>query len=152
MYRLFSFALLMLAVCASCTGNVAYDHYEHTPLQGWDKVDTLTFDVAPLKATGVYATTLGLRVNGSFPYQALTLIVEQTVIPSGKTVCDTVNCSIFDEQGTVKGQGVSYYQYNYRVSQRHLSLGDSLHITVRHDMRREIMPGIADIGIKLSSM
>lgn len=149
------FAFAVAVACASCTGNVVYDHYEHTPLAGWDKVDTLTFCVPRLSGAGVCATTLGLRVNGSYPYQGLTLIVEQTVLPADKaaaatTTADTIDCTIFDKQGTVRGQGVSCYQYHYRVSQRQMEAGDSLRVTVRHDMRREIMPGISDVGIKVS--
>lgn len=27
--------------------------------------------------------------------------------------------------------------------------GDSLQISVRHDMKREILPGVSDVGIKI---
>lgn len=151
MCRLFFISITAVAMLASCTGNVVYDHYEHTPLAGWDKLDVLTFSVPRLSHAGVCATTLGLRINGSYPYQGLTLIVDQKVLPSGVTTSDTINCTIFDDNGTVKGQGVTYYQYHYRVSERQLNEGDSLQITVRHDMRREVMPGISDVGIKISS-
>lgn len=97
-----------------------------------------------------YATMLGLRVSEAYPFQSLTLIVEQTVFPEKRTTRDTLNCQIYDPKGTIKGQGINYFQYHYLVSERNLKEGDSLHITVRHDMRREIIPGVADIGIKLS--
>lgn len=48
----------------------------------------------------------------------LTLIVEQTVyhqnrkIP-GECKIDTVNCQLIDNNGVSKGQGISYYQYNF---------------------------------------
>lgn len=168
-----------LALLSSCTGNKVYDHYEHTPIAGWDKVDTLSYDVPALADSGRYATNLGLRINNAFPFQSLTLIVEQTVIPtsiqnqkihnspSGRinpfakqpkvkkitgtphTYIDTLTCTLFDNKGTIKGQGISYYQYHFRVSEMDLHTGDSIHITVRHDMKREIMPGIADVGISI---
>lgn len=148
------FIIATVAVIASCTGGKVYDHYEHTPIAGWDKVDMLSYDVPALPDSGFYSTTLGLRINGYYPYQKLTLIVEQTVIHDAKvsksspvTFTDTLNCTLFDRKGEVKGQGVSYYQYHFRISERHLAMGDSLHVTVHHDMQREIMPGIADIGI-----
>lgn len=152
-----------LVVCISCNDNKAYDHYEHTPIAGWDKVDELSFNVPALKDSGRYATNIGLRITNAFPYQSLTLIVEQTIVStqhnaSGnhktslihKTYADTLTCTLFDNKGTIKGRGINIYQYLYRVSERNLHEGDSLHITVRHNMRREIMPGIADVGISIS--
>lgn len=155
--------LSILIASASCTGNKVYDHYEHTPIIGWNKADTLFFTVQPLNVGGRYVTELGLRINESYPFQNLTLIVEQTVIkknigdnkiPNSKLkdqkYIDTLTCTLFDNKGAVKGQGISYYQYHFRVSELNLHQEDSIHITVRHDMKREIMPGIADVGISIS--
>lgn len=151
---MFSYVLLAFA---SCTGNKVYDHYEHTSLSGWDKVDALFFYVPALKDSGRYATNLGLRVNDGYPFQSLTLIIEQTVYHKAlnsniktQVFTDTLNCSLFDRKGTVKGQGITYYQYHFRISEMDLHQGDSLRISVRHNMKREIMPGIADVGINLT--
>ena len=148
MRRLLYMSLFLLL--ASCSGNTVYDHYNHTPVSGWDRGEVLTYDVPHLKRGDKYATMLGLRVSEAYPFQSLTLIVEQTVFPEKRTTRDTLNCQIYDPKGTIKGQGINYFQYHYLVSERNLKEGDSLHITVRHDMRREIIPGVADIGIKLS--
>ena len=131
-------AFLMAGVlCVACTGNKVYDHYNHTPIAGWEKIDTLKFEVPPLAKQGLYATSMGLR------------IVEQTVLPANKTVIDTINCPLMGKDGQVRGKGVSYYQYHFPVSLMQLNENDSLHITVRHDMKREILPGVSDIGIEL---
>lgn len=163
MRRLIIFAAA-IAILASCTGRKVYDHYDHTPLSGWDKVDELTYDVPAVKDSGLYATTLGLRINEAYPFQALTLIIQQKVIHkpvkgnnkkankvNAQTFTDTLNFSLFDDNGVIKGSGISYYQYHYRVSEMDLQAGDSLHITVTHDMRREIIPGISDIGIAVAT-
>ncbi len=136
-------------LCAACTGNKVYHRYDHTSLNGWEKVDTLKFDVPPVAAKGLYATTLGLRINGAFPFMSMTLIVEQTILPANKTVVDTIGCQLMDSGGRVKGTGIGYYQYHFPVSVMKLNSNDSLHITVRHDMKREILPGVSDVGIAL---
>lgn len=136
-----------LLLGASCTGNKVYDHYEHTPIAGWDKVEALSYDVPRLSKGGRYAVDLGLRVSEAFPFQRLTLIVEQTVYPGKRHQRDTINCEMVTPKGTVEGNGISYFQYHFRISERDYKEGDSLHITVRHNMKREIMPGIADVGI-----
>ena len=88
----------------------------------------------------------------------LTLIVEQTVyhqnrkIP-GECKIDTVNCQLIDNNGVSKGQGISYYQYNFPINNIYqMHQGDSIHVTIRHDMKREILPGVSDIGIKISKI
>ncbi len=134
----------------SCTGRKVYDTYHHTFISGWDRGEVLSYDVPRVKTTAKYSTMLGLRVSDGYPFQSLTLIVEQTVYPKKTTRRDTLNCQIYDSRGTIRGKGISCFQYHYQVSQMNLQEGDSLHVTVRHDMRREIIPGIADVGIEIS--
>lgn len=144
--------LFALSLCAGCTKGKVYHHYNHTPVTGWEKVDTLVFNVAPVAEAGRYGTDLGLRTNTLYPFTSLTLIVEQTVYPSRFHKADTLNCKLIDKNGNTKGQGVSYYQYHFHVSQMQLHPKDSLHVTVRHNMKREILPGISDIGIALTRL
>lgn len=139
--------LLSLTLLAACTKGKIYHHYNHTPIAGWEKVDTLTFNIPKVAEKGRYSTDLGLRINSMYPFTRLTLIVEQTVFPSHQRQIDTLNCKLIDSKGFAKGQGISHYQYKFPVSQMQLDGQDSVHISVRHDMKREILPGISDVGI-----
>lgn len=134
----------------SCNRKTIYNHYNHTPLTGWERNDTLTFGINPMTATGVYKEELGLRINESYPFMKLTLVVEQEIVPSGIIRYDTLSCQLVDKNGDVKSSGVNYYQYNYHITNLSLNKGDSVTVRVRHNMKREIMPGISDIGIKIS--
>ena len=60
---------------ASCKDSLVYDSYSHTPIAGWEKNDTLTFDIPPLAMAGYYQEQLGLRITGAYPFMGLTLIV-----------------------------------------------------------------------------
>lgn len=144
--------LTTLALCAACTEGKVYHHYNHTPIAGWEKTDELAYDVPPLPAAGRYGIDLGLRTNGLFPYTSLTLVVEQTVFPSKAQRIDTLTCKLVGKDGSIKGRGVTYYQYHFHVSQLLLRANDSLHIAVKHNMQREILPGIADIGIAITHL
>ena len=73
--------------------------------------------------------------------------MEQTILPRTEVVRDTVRCTIADEEGKLKSKGVTYHQYRFPVSVISLNQGDSIRITVHHCMKRDIMPGISDIGI-----
>lgn len=141
---------LIILLFIACQSRTVYDQYRHTPVQGWEKNDTLAFNIARLKQGGDYAATVGVRINNKFPFKSLTLIVEQNVLPGGEVVMDTLRCDLISEKGKSLGQGVGSYQYTFPLRRLRLSEGDSLHVVIRHDMMREIMPGVSDIGYGLS--
>ncbi len=143
---------LMLAVACgvtSCDRLPIYCHYESTPSAGWEKNDTISFGIPPVSEAGYYKEELGLRINESYPFLGLCLIVQQTVLPSGYCHYDTLNCHLIDKKGTIRGTGINHYQYTFHVNTIRLAEGDSLHIRIKHNMKREIMPGVTDIGIRI---
>ncbi len=71
-----------MGLLSSCNRHTVYDHYSHTPIAGWEKNDTLVFDIPKLTAGGMYQQFLGLRINGAYPFMNLYLIVEQTIEPN----------------------------------------------------------------------
>lgn len=139
---------------SACNHAKVYDEYAHTPIAGWEKNDTLSFEIPPMAVTGYYRQSLGLRTTGAYPFTALTLIVNQTIYPAnkGKRIekTDTVLCQLINQHGENKGQGISYYQYNFPINIYKINRGDSIHIAIRHDMKREILPGVSDIGVKIT--
>ena len=149
--RKFLFILGGLAAItlSSCNHNTVFDEYLHTPVEGWEKNDTLFFKVDSIPQDGEYAQNLGLRINNSYPFISLTLVVEQRTSISKQTKKDTVVCSFVDKNGSRKGHGTDSYQYNYHISTIALRKGDKVTISVRHDMKREILPGISDVGIRI---
>ena len=133
----------------SCDDRIVFSRYESTPVRGWERNDTLSFNIDPMQETNMYAEEVGLRINGAYPFRGLTLIVEQQTWPSGFMRSDTLSCNLIDEDGTILGEGISFYQYNFPMNNISLSKGDSLHVSIRHNMKREILPGISDIGLTL---
>ena len=103
-------AIVALAVLTACDSKV-YDTYHHTPLAGWEKNDTLYYDVPRITRGGTYELTLGVRTNNAFPFMAITLIVDQTLLPSRQTVSDTLDCRLVKPGGTYKEGGINYYEY-----------------------------------------
>jgi gliding motility-associated lipoprotein GldH len=143
--------LMLTVACGltSCDRLPIYSHYEPTPITGWEKNDTICFGIPPVKEAGYYKEELGLRINEDYPFLGLCLIVQQTVLPSGYCHYDTLNCHLIDKKGTIRGTGINHYQYTFHVNTIRLAEGDSLHILVKHNMKREIMPGITDVGMQI---
>lgn len=141
-------AAVLLAL-AACNKRLVYDKYVSTPIAGWEKNDTLMYDVQPMDSTASYQSILGLRITDAFPFTALTLIIEQHIYPRNDVMIDTIKCQLTDRRGNASGKGVSFYQYEFPVNTLQLQHGDSIHIRIRHDMKREILPGVSDVGMSL---
>ena len=102
---------------------------------------------------GVGFHQIGAVPHGSslVPFLSLTLQVEQTIYPLAQTHRHNVECSLINENGHPTGTGISFYRYEFPVGKIELNEGDSIQIHIVHNMKREIMPGISDIGIRLTA-
>lgn len=140
----------MAMMLTSCQEHVVYSHYESTPIKGWERNDTLSFDIPSIQKGGYYEEVLGLRINGEYPFMGLSLVVKQTVLPSQETRTDTLAYQLVDDMGHAKGKGINHYQYLTPLTTLKLNEGESLHVTIHHCMKREILPGILDVGLQLS--
>lgn len=147
--------LYMVAVAtafAGCDSGTVYYQYRHTPVAGWEKNDTLSFNTTPMEVAGRYEECVGLRINNKYPFKSVTLIIEQKVLPQNIVMRDTVDCMLTNSKGTIQGNGFTYFQYMFPLAGISLGKGDSLSINVRHGMRREILSGIEDIGVRISKI
>ena len=146
---LLSFGVLTVLLLTGCKQSTVYFHFENTPESGWEKSDAIVFNTEKLSADALCQEDLALRISGKYPFMRLTLIVEQTVFPAGKTMIDTLDCNLIDERGNAQGGGVSQYQFQFSIRKLQLHQGDSLQLSVHHDMKREILPGITSIGVRV---
>ena len=148
------FLTIIIAVAsgfiASCDRLPVYTHFQPVPQNGWEKEEALLFTVSPVKEGGQYARQLGLRINSLYPFYNLCLVVEQTTVPSGRVCNDTLYCTLFDKGGRLKGKGVNYFQYAFPLNSVALEANDSLVVSVKHNMKRNLLNGITDVGFTLS--
>lgn len=145
-----SAAVAAFVATAACTGGTVYHDYMHTQQAGWEKTDTLVFAVPPVGASGKYREVVCMRTTGDFPFKSVTLVVEQRILPRNITRTDILKCTLTDKNGNVEGNGVSMYQYEFELRDIQLDRGDSLDIRIRHDMKRETLSGISDVGVKIA--
>lgn len=142
--------LMVAAGIVACDHQTVYHHYEHVPVNGWEKNDTVKFSFGPVMLAGTYHEDVELRTDDSYPFQGLTLRIEETVYPKGEKDQQLINCDLIDKQGNIKGNGVYLFQYRFPAHDLKLNAGDSVEISITHNMKREIIPGVADVGIHLT--
>ena len=144
---------LLLTVAWSMTScsrqQTVYANYAPIDDTTWEKTDTITFDVPPVKAAGTYQEKLGLRLADDFPFLTLSMDIEIQVQPKGILHSSQHKFSVIDQGGNPKGKGLSLQQYTFDLGDLELEEGDSLHISMAHNMKREILPGVVDLGIIL---
>lgn len=142
--------LAAVVLFCACNRQKVYSHFQHVSATGWEKTDTLFYDIPPVVEDGTYREELGLRIDNTFPFQSLTLEIIQTILPKGGQKSYTKTCPLIDKKGNMKGAGVSNFQYTFFIDNIRLNRDDSIHISLIHNMKREIMPGVSDVGITLT--
>ncbi len=146
------YALILTVVwgMTSCSRQrMVYANYEHIDDEAWEKTDTITFDVPPLETAGTYREKLGLRLADNFPFMTLSMEMEVQVLPKDMIFSTQHKFNVIDQLGNSKGKGLSLQQFDFDIDEVELEQGDSLHIRVAHNMKREILPGVVDLGFIL---
>ena len=136
----------------ACTGGVAYHHYEHVAEEGWDKEDTLILKTDTLYETATYSVEVNLRTTAEYPYKQLMLMVEEKLLPNKAKRVFPVTFQIASDEGERNGEKLLYYELEKQLAMQQLSQGDSLQFRIYHKMRRQTLPGIKDVGIKIEKV
>lgn len=139
-----------LCILTACDGQTLYHSYLHVPANGWEKHDTLVFHTDSIPQDATYQFQLELRSTDKFPYQSVWVIVEREFTPPQSLRRDTVECQLLDPVTQKTGRGIYLYQYSIPLPPLHLHKGQNGEIRIRHYMRRESLPGLHDIGIRMS--
>lgn len=143
--------LLALGVTlAACTRSTLIHVYRNVPAEGWDQSDVLSFPLDTVRHGGVYNLSIGVRTTNLYPYQKLWIVVETALCNPDTAFADTLACTFVGDDGIKNGKGTDTQQYDFHLGQTLLQQGQSGTVSVRHIMRREVVPGVSDIGIRIS--
>nr|WP_308533243.1 gliding motility lipoprotein GldH [uncultured Prevotella sp.] len=140
----------------SCNDPRIYDKYQNVSLQGWNRRDTLTFDI-PRQWEGRYLLFLGIRTAKNFPYRNLSVIVNEQIISvkgRKRTIrysnCNIIRCKIVNKKGQIIGhENISNNTIRSYIKSFYLKRNDSIHITINHNMNEDVLQGVSNIGITL---
>lgn len=137
---------------AACTGEVAYHHYETVAEEGWDKEDTLILKTDTLYQTATYSVEVNLRTTAAYPYKEVVMMVEEKLLPNKAKRVFPVTLQVATDEGLRNGEKLLYYELEKQLALQQLSQGDSLQFRIYHKMRRQTLPGIKDVGIKIEKV
>lgn len=142
---------LAVGILTSCEDSVVFHQYKSIDKEGWYVRDTLVFLCDTINGNGEYDAFLCLRTDNNYPYKSFTALTKlyRNEKMENKEWQHSTTIAIKEEDGTDIGQGVVFHTHEKLLNRLHLNAGDSLRIVIRHYMKRETMPGIRDVGIKI---
>ena len=150
MHRVSIFLLLVL-ICFSCTKKDKIVDVKNLN-NAWNKNQKLVFKFNSEDDQKAKNITFVVRNNNNYPYSNIRLIVNFES-PTKKIKTDTLNYILAKPDGEWIGAGFGetkeilfQYKLNYNFAEKGL-----YKINVTQAMRRNILPGLEDFGIKIES-
>ncbi len=96
---------IVLLLFSACNKNTVYSKYESLPEdKGWPKDQKINFEVDITDIQSPHNVFINVRNADSYPYRNLFLFLH-TKYPDGKTVTDTLECTLANEKGEWLGKG-----------------------------------------------
>ena len=152
--RAMSMAVLAIALLlmSSCVGNTLHHQYIHIDRAGWNRNDTLVFNVKPATSNGMYCVSTEIRTTASFPYKELCMVRELLVEKPLSVRKDTIRIDTGTRGILNEGRGVTLMTFSVDDSTLTLIEGQKCRVKMYHIMSREQLPHIVDIGIKIGAI
>jgi len=147
---LFLILLTGLSLLYGCYSGTIYSHYEPVPLDGWWNTDTIRFELGPVMDGGTFHDEVTLRTTTAYPYTQLAVVVRQQVIPNGEARTDSITLLLTDNQGNPSGVGTIHRHHSLELRPLHIEKDQQLAVSIYHNMKKECLSGITDIGITIT--
>ena len=144
-----SLFILNSSFLIACSGGTVFHSYKPLPVEGWERCDTVCFDL-PRQTENISGTlTIGLRTKANIGIQDIVFAVKQCTGNAEVLRCDTVRCPLTDADGNALTGGVNIHQYETKQLPFHLQKGKRGTVRIHHLMSREDISGITEVGIKI---
>lgn len=145
-------AIMMIAILlGGCSNPTIYHAYQSIDEEGWSKHDTLVYQLPQDSVHDIYSIKIGLRTTDTYRYTDLWLVVAQDLEKKGLFVRDTIKYPISDKNGIMYGKGYATHQQEKPLLTVRTSPTGGRTIKIFHVMKREVISGIQDVGINVSS-
>lgn len=149
------YVFCFIACVCSCSVDVKYSKYRHISRKGWDSSDTILFNTDTLRQGGRYSFTCGIRTRRSYPYRDIVMMVDRKVYRDSLLVLhklEKVTCPIINVDGDMTGEGIASKNHEQKLKDFYMQTGDSIVISINHQMTRKSLSGIVDVGIIMEKL
>ena len=140
---------LTAVLMCNCINDTLTHQYKRLDDGGWDRSDTLVFDLPEVKVSGVYLPRVLMRSGNLFPYSKLWVCYEVNLEYPRFTDKDTVCIDIAPKNLKMVSNGLIVRTYSQDSEPIRLSAGQHGRIRIYHLMMQEEMPDIIDVGTEI---
>jgi gliding motility-associated lipoprotein GldH len=128
-----------------------YGRYEEVGQSGWTKERTCNFSFNVNDTIGIYDVSVSVRNSDLYPYSNLWLFCAME--KDGMTVRnDTLELILADDFGKWLGHGITLYETEKIMLERfRFPTSGDYTIRLRQGMRNDNLPGIQEIGVKITA-
>ena len=145
-----SFSILLYSsFLAACIDGTCFHSYKPLPAEGWERRDTICFDLPQADQDYNGTLTIGLRTKAYIDMQDIVLAVEQ--LNDSAEVCrrDTIRYPLTNTKGDALAKGVNHHQYETEQLPISMKKGQGGSVRIHHLMRNETVQGFTELGIKI---
>lgn len=142
--------LFIASMVGACDEHTVYHVFRSVPQEGWEREDTLCFEVSVPDSLACYKLSVEIRNRNSYPYQNIGLSVSYDGGELWKRPADSLEIILADERGIWTGNGWGcLYQQASVVGEIMMEKANQYLFKVAYTLPDEMLPGINDVGIKL---
>lgn len=142
--------LFIASFYTACDEQTVYHSFQSLPTEGWQRNDTLFFNVSVVDSATLYNVSVEVRNRNNYPYQNLPLLIyyDSPEVPNIKR--DTLELRLADNAGIWLGDGWGgLYQSTLPAGFIRIGKAGEYRFKIIHLLPDEVLPGINDVGIKL---
>jgi len=131
--------ILLCLLITSCSREGEIACYEDiTDPEGWYEKDTIYLRPDSVSAAGTYQCDITIRTTVAYPYSNFSVLAKV----EGSQERHTLHFNISES-------GTPYHEEQATLGQLSLQKGAAIVVAVKQNMRRETVPGIAAVGLRL---
>lgn len=142
--------LFAASLCMACDEQTVYHTFQSLPTEGWQRKDTLFFDITIPDSATLYNISVEVRNRNNYPYQNLPLLIYYDSPEAQNIKKDTLEMKLADSAGIWLGDGWGgLYQSTLRAGLIRIGKAGEYRFKITHLLPDEVLPGINDVGIRL---
>lgn len=142
--------LLVAGALSACDKQTVYHTFHSLPIEGWQRKDTLFFNVEIPDSLTYYKLSIEVRNRNDYPYQNIDLSVSHDSTDAHSLPADTLHLTLADKKGIWKGDGWGgLYQTSFPAGSVRIGKAGTYLFKIAYTLPDETLQGINDIGIKL---
>ncbi len=151
--KIFPYYIICISILIISCGKhkTLFHEYKAIDNEEWRYDDSLHFEIDSAIINGNLNTILEFRTNAKYPYRNISIVMEQSLRNGSQNIKKTIAYDVIDNNGKKNGEGITYMTHQIPFCTMNIKTGDTIDIHIKHNMKDNMLPGIADVGVLIET-